>query len=364
MHCRFLGWFMAVVIAGPGVMMSESIALRAEGVDEQSVFRIVADVSGGDARLIAVGISALARQKIEDFDFDIAWAGFGEDSLDLIRQDDKEFALIDLNQVDSTALAARDDLRAVMKYWPDDQSSSEPSAGPNAGHLLAVKPSVDAELVRAFVAAVETDNIILKASSIDIEKLDPSIAMADLPIPLHQGLKTYAREVGSRSVVSVPPSETSPPKTEAVDVARATSAEEPETSPSVIPIAIKPAQTPIPKPTSGGSRSYTVYFDSNDARLDEVDFKSVARACQYASKLPRAKFTISGFTDTAGSMVANKELAALRAAEVADAIRKDPRFRDALSVMEFGESKPAVETKDGVGEALNRRVLITIATDE
>ena len=364
MHCRFLGWFMAAVIAGPGVMMSESSALRAEGVDERSVFRIVADVSGGDARLIAVGISALARQKIQGFDFDIAWVGFGENSLDLIRQDDNEFALIDLNQVDSIALAARDDLRAVMKYWPDDRSGSEPSAGKNAGHLLAVKPSVDAELVQAFVSAVELDDIILNASSIDTEKLDPSIAMADLPIPLHRGLESYAREAGSLTIASVSPRETSPPETEVADVAKAVSAVEPETSSSVIPIAIKPARTPIPKPTSGGSRSYTVYFDSNESKLDGGDLQSVAKACQYASKLPRAKFIISGYTDTAGSTTVNKKLAALRAAGVADAVRQDPRFRDALSVVEFGESQPAVETEDGVVEALNRRVLITIVPDE
>ncbi len=306
--------------------------------------------------MIAVGVSSLAKQKIQGFDFDIAWAGFDEQPLDLIRENDNDFALVDLNEVDADSLALRTDLRAVMRYWPDEQST----AGTNAGYLLVVKPSVEAKFVRELVSAIDADSIILKASSIDTTKLDPSMTMVDLPLELHQGLQSYVKTAASSVAAKAAPSET---RSSDANRAASASAEVQEATPSVIPIAVKPDQTPIPK-AAAGSRSYTVYFGSNEAELDGGDMRSVAKACQYASRLPRVKFIISGHTDTVGSPSANKKLAALRAAEVADAIRNDPRYRDALSVVEFGESVPAIETGDEVGESLNRRVLITIVPEE
>lgn len=369
---RFSGWRLVVTIAGLGAFLGLGGNGLAQDAAERSLLRLVADVSGNQARLIAIGVSSLANQKIEAFDIDIAWAGFQDDSLDLIQEDDNDFGLIDLNQVDLAKLEAHTDLRAVMKYWPfDDSAESEVQqpADARSGYLLIAKPSVKPELVQELVAAIQADNIFLKVANIDVEKLTRPIAMVDLPLPLHQGVQDYLKTTGSRfatvspsNVEATDPDEAGVEETETVtaDISREDGESRPnETAISPIPIAAEPTRTPIPK-TAMNSRSYTLYFDTNEAELDRGDFQSVAKACQYAATLPRAKFVISGHTDTVGSESSNNVLAGRRAVEVANAIRNDPRFREALNVVEFGESNLAVETADGVPELLNRRVMITI----
>jgi OOP family OmpA-OmpF porin len=73
---------------------------------------------------------------------------------------------------------------------------------------------------------------------------------------------------------------------------------------------------------------------------------------------------ISGHTDTVGSEAYNDQLSTERAAAVAAAIRNDPRFRDALSLVDFGERKLAVATEDEVAESMNRRVEIQVMVPE
>jgi flagellar motor protein MotB len=59
-------------------------------------------------------------------------------------------------------------------------------------------------------------------------------------------------------------------------------------------------------------------------------------------------------------MAYNTYLSRLRAQSAAKAIENDPRFREALSVIEFGEAIPAVPTADEVPEPMNRRVEIIV----
>ena len=117
------------------------------------------------------------------------------------------------------------------------------------------------------------------------------------------------------------------------------------------------------KESSAPGRSFTLYFDTAEAQLDRSDFKSVAEACKFAATLPNARFIISGHTDTVGSDAYNQGLSRKRAHVVANAIRNDPRFREALNVVEFGESKLAIATGDGVNEPMNRRVEISVVMD-
>ena len=196
--------------------------------------------------------------------------------------------------------------------------------------------------------------------------------MTDLPLRLHEGARDYlaTTDVQPSTSSTIEP-ETIEPAADPVERDVVVSRLAQDGAESLASLDVKrtgsdvdqPAQTPIPGQISG-TRSYVLYFDTDEATIDKGHISSVARACRYAAKLSRAKFVISGHTDTAGTTSYNDDLAKRRASVVAGAIRNDPRFREALSVVEFGEAKPALKTRDGVSEQMNRRVVITILPDQ
>ncbi len=69
---------------------------------------------------------------------------------------------------------------------------------------------------------------------------------------------------------------------------------------------------------------------------------------------------VIGHTDTRGSKAYNTRLANCRANAVADSIAAQGINRQQLRVGARSELDPAIATGDGVREALNRRVNITI----
>jgi outer membrane protein OmpA-like peptidoglycan-associated protein len=146
--------------------------------------------------------------------------------------------------------------------------------------------------------------------------------MIDLSLPLHQGVDSYLTDQA---------------------------------------IALRAADASIEPENKG--QSFTLYFDTNDSTLGRDDIGLVAEACKVAATLTGARFIISGHTDSAGPEAYNSWLSVRRAAKVADAIRNDPRFKESLSVLEFGEQRLAIATGDGVAEAMNRRVEITVVPD-
>ncbi|MGI9436324.1 MAG: OmpA family protein [Geminicoccaceae bacterium] len=321
--------------------------------------------------MIAVGISSLANAKVDAFDIDINWVSLRDDPLEVMGQDDSDLGLVNLAEVDPDELNATDDLRAVMKAWQVLAHSGKTDGDSDRGYLLVAKTSIDAALIENFVAAVQSDSIILNAANLDTERLAPSVAMIDLPLRLHEGAQDY---LTTSDVQPAAPSTIEPEITEsagdpaeqevvisrvAQDGAKSLADSDVKRTHSDID---QPGQTPLPGQISG-SRSYILYFDTDEATIDKGHITSVARACRYATKLPRAKFVISGHTDTAGSTSYNDDLAKRRASVVADTIRNDPRFREALSVVEFGETNPALKTRDGVSEPMNRRVVVTILPD-
>jgi len=363
---RSFRWPFHAVTVGLCLIASSGLAQNQEAPN-RPLLRLVADSGDSQSRSIAVGMSSLANAKIEALDIDIDWAGFQDDPIELTRRDSSDLALLNLADFDPSLLGSSDDLRAVMKAWKVHDQSDDGQA-----YLLVAKSSVDSGLIKDFLVAVQSDTIVLKAAKLNVDKLVPSVAMTDLPLRLHGGAEEF---------LAMPTADTEtttavagPEVTDAIegsgeqyaaisslhqsaDKLPASSAGEPARSDSD-----QPDQTPL-QSRINNARSYVLYFDTNQATIDKEHFRSVARACRYAAKLPRAKFVISGHTDTAGSSAYNDDLAKRRAGAVADAIRNDPRFREALSVVEFGETKPALKTDDGVAEQMNRRVVVTILPD-
>jgi len=105
---------------------------------------------------------------------------------------------------------------------------------------------------------------------------------------------------------------------------------------------------------------FTVYFNLGSAELTDEGFAVVANAYD---KLRWAKLTganIQAHTDTSGSNLLNAKLSAARMDAVAKLLQEFGLSAANISKAAFGENKPAVKTADGVVEAKNRRVVITL----
>ena len=339
-----------VLGAAVGLTIQSPISASADSEkDQRTVMELFADVSAGPSRRIAVGMSSLANLRTDMADINIDWVVL-ERSIGGVLKTSSDLALLDLGKVDIAAIEDQTDLRAVMTFWPEGGAANEKDDA-HPGYLLAARSTVSPDFIDGFLSAVEDDVETLEAAQIDIEKLDPSIAMADLPIALHEGANQYYLTSSADDLRTL---------VKASDVV-----EIPLASEALLDQPLEPAQTPIPEtvPVSvaeKGGRSFTLYFGTDEAKLDRNDIKMVADACRYASTLTSARFVITGHTDTVGSMDYNADLAERRALATANAIKNDPRFREALSVIEHGESMLAIKTDDEVSEPKNRRVEITI----
>ena len=126
------------------------------------------------------------------------------------------------------------------------------------------------------------------------------------------------------------------------------------------PAPVVPTYTPPPPPPPSAPQNYTIYFgyDRYDltAEARQVIDEAVAAFRAYAAPF----MDIVGHTDSRGSKSYNTRLAQRRADAVAGAVSSRGVDRSALRVSASSELDPAVTTGDGVREALNRRVTITI----
>jgi len=105
---------------------------------------------------------------------------------------------------------------------------------------------------------------------------------------------------------------------------------------------------------------FTVYFGLGSSALDDAAFATVANAYD---KLRWAKLSgamIQAHTDTSGSNILNAKLSAARMDTVAKLLGEFGLAAANISKSAYGENKPAVKTADGVVEAKNRRVVITL----
>ncbi len=107
------------------------------------------------------------------------------------------------------------------------------------------------------------------------------------------------------------------------------------------------------------AKTFVVYFDFDSDTLTPEAQATLAEALRYAEGIEGARLEIAGHTDRAGSQSYNEHLAARRSAAVAGEMSVIGPA--AVKVAHFGEMRPAITTEDGVKEARNRRVEITIS---
>jgi len=120
--------------------------------------------------------------------------------------------------------------------------------------------------------------------------------------------------------------------------------------------ALEPPQPKVAAAPMAKTEKFVIYFANDSADLDPAEKVVLEQAQAAASKL-QGKVTVAGFTDTTGTDKHNLMLSERRAAAIADLLSGSVKDVESIA---FGQHNLAVPTPDGVPEAKNRRVEITI----
>ncbi len=109
-------------------------------------------------------------------------------------------------------------------------------------------------------------------------------------------------------------------------------------------------------------KSFAVYYDVGSFALDASAIYSINKAIEFTRDYDDHTITVLGFTDRTSSRDYNKVLSDKRANAVYDALIKRGIAKEKIKKVLFGEDYNTVSTRDGVGEAFNRRVVIEVNT--
>ena len=128
-------------------------------------------------------------------------------------------------------------------------------------------------------------------------------------------------------------------------------------APAPAPVAA-PVQPVAPAPTT--ARTYLVFFDFNRADLTGRAREIIAEAAQNSRRVQSTRIEVAGHADRSGTPQYNQRLSQRRAEAVASELVARGVNRSDIGVTAFGESRPLVQTADGVREPQNRRVEIVL----
>ncbi len=128
-------------------------------------------------------------------------------------------------------------------------------------------------------------------------------------------------------------------------------------APAPAPVAA-PVQPVAPAPTT--ARTYLVFFDFNRADLTGRAREIIAEAAQNSRRVQSTRIEVAGHADRSGTPQYNQRLSQRRAETVASELVRQGVNRSDIGVTAFGESRPLVQTADGVREPQNRRVEIVL----
>jgi OOP family OmpA-OmpF porin len=115
-----------------------------------------------------------------------------------------------------------------------------------------------------------------------------------------------------------------------------------------------------PPVAAPASASFTVYFEKNSRALTGEQLDTLRQVIATARSGGQRRITVVGHTDTSGSADANQALSLKRANQIAEALVDMSARREAIQTSGVGETDLAVPTPDGVKEAQNRRVVVTL----
>jgi len=104
----------------------------------------------------------------------------------------------------------------------------------------------------------------------------------------------------------------------------------------------------------------TLYFKEGTTQLTLESLPSLEYLRAQVRSRPGVEAQVTGYTDTLGSDDDNDRLSQRRAEEVLDALAGEGIDRKLMTAVGRGERSLRVQTADGVREAANRRVEVTV----
>ena len=129
--------------------------------------------------------------------------------------------------------------------------------------------------------------------------------------------------------------------------------------PPPTPAAVTPPPPPPPPAAAAPAKQdFIVFFDFDKSTLTPDGQKVVDAAAAAYKSGGRAKISVAGYTDRAGTPTYNMALSQRRARTVQTALERDGVPANQISAAWYGEEHPRVPTPDGVREPQNRRVEI------
>ncbi len=105
---------------------------------------------------------------------------------------------------------------------------------------------------------------------------------------------------------------------------------------------------------------FVVLFDVNSRKLDKASHWLASQAAEEALHFDRPVVVLTGYADRAGSEDYNRALSVERAQAVLEVLSAKGVDAKHVEIIGLGEKELAIETKDGVLEAANRRVEILV----
>lgn len=109
-------------------------------------------------------------------------------------------------------------------------------------------------------------------------------------------------------------------------------------------------------------KSFVVYYNVGSAALDANAIYSINRTIEFVQGYDQYRIHVLGFTDRVASRDYNKSLSQKRSKAVYNALIERGISQNLVDIKMFGEDYNAINTRDGVGESFNRRVVIEVDT--
>ncbi len=137
-----------------------------------------------------------------------------------------------------------------------------------------------------------------------------------------------------------------------------------EAPPPPPPVVVPPAPTPPPPlplcpPAAVTPGPFLVFFDWDRSVITPEAAAILDRAADQYASTGQTSVTLAGHADKSGKADYNVALSQRRADAVKDYMTKKGVAPGVITTEAFGESRPLVDTADGVREPQNRRVEIT-----
>ena len=129
---------------------------------------------------------------------------------------------------------------------------------------------------------------------------------------------------------------------------------------AMAPPMAKPMAAPA-KPAPAKGALFKLYFANDSTTIDQAGRDIIGKAVTHAGNFKPARVVVSGYTDSTGSAAYNDALSEKRARVVAAAVELRGVPASQIKARGYGERYQDVRTNDGVAEAKNRRVEISVA---